>query len=73
MPGLLGGGRSGILVEPRNGKSLAEGVVKLLRDPSWGVQLAENAYEVCRRNLTVDIMMDKTLEIYWDVLNANRT
>ena len=70
IPDLLGNGERGVLIEPRNPRSLAEGVLKLIGDPDRAVRLAENAYSFCRKELTVDKMIDATLAVYEAVLSS---
>ena len=64
-------GERGVLADIKSGKSLAEGIVKILQNPEWAKELAENAYHYCRKELTWDRKMDQTLEVYYDVLNAS--
>ena len=67
IPDLLGQGERGILIEPENALSLAEGVLKLIRNPDIAKRLVENAYSFCLKELTVDKMMDSTIAIYEEV------
>jgi glycosyltransferase involved in cell wall biosynthesis len=64
-------GERGVLADIKSGKSLAEGIVKILQNPEWARELAENAYDYCRKELTWDRKMDQTLKVYSDVLNAS--
>jgi glycosyltransferase involved in cell wall biosynthesis len=64
-------GERGVLADIKSGKSLAEGIVKLLQNPEWARELAENAYDYCRKELTWDRKMDQTLKVYNDVLGAS--
>ncbi|MEE9259424.1 MAG: glycosyltransferase family 4 protein [Nitrospinaceae bacterium] len=70
IPDLLGHGERGILVEPKSGKSLAEGILKILNDPGLSGPMTESAYEYCRKHLTVNEMIDRTLSVYYEVLNS---
>ena len=67
IPDLLGNGERGVLIEPKNALSLAEGVVKLINNPEIANRLVENANSFCLKELTVDKMMDKTIAIYEEV------
>ena len=71
IPELLGDGERGVLIEPRNPRSLAEGVLKLIGDPDLAVRLAENAYSFCRKELTEDKMIDATLAVYEAVVSSS--
>lgn len=64
-------GERGVLAEIKSGKSLADGIVKILQNPGWAREMAENAYDYCRKELTWDRKMDQTLEVYYDVLDAS--
>jgi len=68
IPDLLGHGERGILVEAKNGKSLADGILKYLDDPDLSGPITESAYAYCRAHLTIDQMMSHTLNVYQDVL-----
>ena len=71
IPELLGNGERGVLIEPRNSRSLAEGVLKLIGDPDLAVHLAKNAHSFCRKELTVDKMIDATLAVYEAVVSSS--
>jgi len=71
IPELLGNGERGVLIEPKKALSLAEGVLKLLKDPDLAVRLAENACLFCQNELTVDKMMDATLAVYREVVSSS--
>ena len=70
IPDLLGQGKRGILIEPENALSLAEGVLKTIRNPEIAKRLVENAYSFCLKELTVDKMMDSTIAIYEEVTSS---
>ena len=70
IPDLLGQGERGILIEPENALSLAEGVLKIIRNPDIAKRLVENAYSFCLKELTVDKMMDSTIAIYEEVASS---
>ena len=71
IPELLGNGERGVLIEPRNPRSLAEGVLKLIGDPNLAVRLAENAYSFCCKELSADKMIDATLAVYESVVSSS--
>jgi len=70
IPDLLGQGERGILIEPENALSLAEGVLKIIKNPDIAKRLVENAYSFCLKELTVDKMMDSTIAIYEEVASS---
>ena len=70
IPEILGQGERGILAEIKSAASLAQGILTLLQHPETGQQLTEKAYRYCQQELTVEKMMDKTISVYEEVLNA---
>ena len=70
IPELLGNGERGILIEPKNELSIAEGVLKLIKNPEFAKHLVRNASSFCHKELTVDKMMDATLAIYEEVVSS---
>ena len=68
IPELLGNGERGVLIEPKNAPSLAEGILKLIEDPNLAVGLTKKAYSFCQNELTIDKMMEATLAIYEEVV-----
>ena len=67
IPDLLGNGERGVLIEPKNAVSLAQGVLKIIRNPEIANRLVENANSFCLKELTVDKMMDRTISVYQEV------
>ena len=70
IPDLLGQGERGVLIEPENALSLAEGVLKIIRNSEVASHLVENANSFCLKELTVDKMMDSTIAIYEEVASS---
>ena len=58
IPEMLGQGKRGILVEPKNSVDLANGIINLIENPGIRNELAEKGYEFCRNELGVDRMID---------------
>ncbi len=54
----------GILVEPENPQSLADGLLKVLRDHELRGDLARRAYSGVREHYRVDTMAQRTIEIF---------
>jgi glycosyltransferase involved in cell wall biosynthesis len=71
IPELLGNGERGLLIEPKNPLSLAQGVLKLIRNPEIVSRLVENANSFCLKELTVEKMMDRTIDIYEEVSSSS--
>jgi glycosyltransferase involved in cell wall biosynthesis len=64
---LLRGGR-GVLVPPADPGALADGIDKLLADPSRAARLAARARAWCRAHAHVDAMVDEHIRIYRELL-----
>lgn len=58
----------GILVEPDDAASLAEGLNRLRKHPELTEQLAVNAYEGVRRHYSVQNSADRALDVYTSVI-----
>lgn len=54
----------GILVEPDAVEALADGLWRVLSEPSLALQLGRNGAEAVRRSYSVDIMAELTADIY---------
>jgi glycosyltransferase involved in cell wall biosynthesis len=54
----------GILVEPENPQSLADGLLRVLRDHELRGELARRAYAGVREHYRVDAMAQRTVEIF---------
>lgn len=68
IPQMIEDGQTGILIEPKNPGSLAEGLFKVLEDVDFCRRLGENAYEKVKAEFSIENSMDKLLEIYRKVL-----
>ena len=64
---ILGDGERGILVELKNSQNMANGIMKLLTDPDLAQTMVEKAYTFCKKELSVDKMMDQTIAVYQEV------
>ena len=54
----------GELVEPDDPDSLAEGILRLQRDPTLAKKLGQNGFEKVREHYSVARMADRALEVY---------
>ena len=57
----------GLLVQPDDPQSLAEGILKIARDPGLAQDLSTNAFRGVREHYTAAHMADKVLEAYSDL------
>ena len=58
----------GLLVQPDDPQSLAEGILKIARDPSLAQDLSANAFRGVREHYTASHMADRVLECYNDAV-----
>jgi glycosyltransferase involved in cell wall biosynthesis len=54
----------GLLVEPDNPEKLADGIVRLYREPQLASSLSESGFEKVRQQYSVACMADRALEVY---------
>lgn len=64
---------TGLLVEPRSPQALAEAIVELLATPDLGRDMAERAYAICRREFSIETMVDRVAGLYVTSLEQART
>ncbi|MBS7627114.1 glycosyltransferase family 4 protein, partial [Candidatus Bathyarchaeota archaeon] len=72
IPEVVKNNETGILVNPRDHKGLAEAIVKLLRDPDLRREMGEEGRRRVERLFNWDNVVDKTVEVYRQVTEARR-
>jgi glycosyltransferase involved in cell wall biosynthesis len=70
IPETVVDGRTGLLVEPRDSRALAEAIYRLLRDTPLRQQMGEAGYARVRERFTVDRMVAETAQVYARVSRA---
>ena len=60
----------GLLVEPDDPKSLAEGILRIYRDPALAEKLGESGFHKVREHYSVARMADRALEVYESALRS---
>jgi glycosyltransferase involved in cell wall biosynthesis/folate-dependent phosphoribosylglycinamide formyltransferase PurN len=68
IPELVKHQETGILVEPRNSKELASGIIELLSKPQQAHYLGQNAKSRMAENFSAQSMVDKIEALYKDLL-----
>jgi glycosyltransferase involved in cell wall biosynthesis len=63
----------GLLVEPDNPESLAEGILRIYRDPTLAEELGTSGARNVREHYSVAHMADRALEVYESVLHPRRS
>ncbi len=64
IPEVVAPGDTGLLVEPRSAKGLADAIIRLLQDPALRRQMAEAGYARVRNRFTVERMVAETAAVY---------
>ena len=59
----------GLLVEPDDPQSLAEGILRIYRDPALAEKLGQSGFEKVREHYSVARMADRALEVYESVVS----
>jgi glycosyltransferase involved in cell wall biosynthesis len=70
IPEVVEDGVTGFLVEPRDPKSLADAITRLLQDEGLRTRLGAAGLTRVRQQFTVDRMVAGTLAVYEQVLAA---
>jgi glycosyltransferase involved in cell wall biosynthesis len=60
---------SGLLVEPDNPQSLADGILRLSKDPALAAKLGQSGLENVRKFYSVERMADRAVEVYEDLIS----
>lgn len=64
-------GESGLVVEPENGKALADAIRRIITDKELYRQLSQGAYRRFEALFTEEMMINKCLELYQQVLQQS--
>ena len=67
IPDVLVDGETGLLVEPKNSKALAEAIIRLLRGPDEAQAMAERGYERVKRLFDLPAVADRLEALYKEV------
>src|SRR3984893_12542127 len=67
FPENIGQTGGGLLVEQDNTESLAEGILRIYKDPALGEKLGQSGFEKVREHYSVARMADRALEVYESV------
>lgn len=62
----------GLLVEPDDPESLAEGLLRIYHDPALAAELGKSGFQKVREHYSVAHMADRALEVYEEMLRHER-
>lgn len=64
IPEMIGNGRDGLLVPPKNSDELAGAIEKLIDSPEWRASLGKNAVETVKNKFNLAAMLEGTKKTY---------
>ncbi len=62
-------GKNGFLVSPGDPQGIADALLKIQKDVRLAQKIAENAYEKVKKEYNLDLMVERTLNVYKEALN----
>jgi len=68
IPELIEDGKTGFLVEPRNPHQIVEKIKYIIQHPTTTKEIVQTAYKNALDNFTVEMMVQKTLQVYQEIL-----
>ena len=68
IPELIEDGKTGFLVEPRNPYQIVEKIKYIIQHPTTIKEIVQTAYKNALDNFTVEMMVQKTLQVYQEIL-----
>jgi len=71
LPEMVHDGETGLLVPPGDAKTLAEALVRLLRDRQLAAALGQGGKRLVETEFTADAMVEGTLRVYREVMNES--
>ena len=71
FPEIIAKTRGGLLVDPNNHDSLADGIFSIATNPDLAQQLSSNGFAGVRTHYSVARMADRALEVYRAVLERH--
>lgn len=64
-------GKNGFLVSPSDPQGMADAVLKIYKDKVLAQNLAENAYEKVKKEYKLELMVERTLNVYKEALTRH--
>lgn len=73
LPEIVLHGKTGLIVPPKDVESLAEAIIKLLKDDKLRKEMGENAFLIMKERMSWDNIAEKTFDVYRDAINEYKT
>lgn len=67
---LIKHGKNGLLVSPKDEAALAEAISEILNNPSLAKEMGDISRALVKEKFTLDLMADKVIELYKEVIDA---
>jgi glycosyltransferase involved in cell wall biosynthesis len=71
IPDIIKNGETGLLFKQKDPDDLAEKMIKLLSDEKLRDKVVENGLNLVKQNFSWEVISDKFLKIYHDVIKGN--
>ena len=70
IPGMIEDGKTGLLIDPYDPKSISDAVIKILSDETLARSMGQSAKERAGKKFTASLACKKTLQAYREILNG---
>jgi glycosyltransferase involved in cell wall biosynthesis len=68
IPEIIRDGETGRLVAPADPQAMADGIIEMLSRPAAARAMADGGRTMVKNNFSVNVMVDKNIEVYERVL-----
>jgi glycosyltransferase involved in cell wall biosynthesis len=68
---LIPNNKIGILINPNNIDEISEAIIKLIKDVNSAIQMGKNSQNYIRKKFTKEVMINKNIKYYKEILNEN--
>lgn len=72
LPEVVENGKTGLIVPPEDIETLAEAIIKLLKDDGLRKKMGDNAHRKMKEEMSWEIIADKTIEVYKEIINEDK-
>jgi len=71
LPEVIEDGKTGLIIPPKDIDALVGAIIKLLKNDNLRKDMGDNAYMKMKKEMSWDIIADKTIKVYKDVIQLN--